>query len=144
MNMKYIFLINLVSCVFMTGLIWCIQVVHYPLFENVGKESFPTYHSLHSIRITYIVLPVMCAEILTSFLLLGENDFMSANLSWVLFGMVLAVWASTFFLQVPMHGVLSSGIDIEAIHRLVNTNWVRTFFWTARTVLLSILLVKNL
>jgi hypothetical protein len=81
----------------MTGLIWCIQVVHYPLFENVGKDNFASFHSLHSIRITYIVLPVMCIEILTSFLLLGENEFMSANLGWILFGMVLAIWASTFF-----------------------------------------------
>jgi hypothetical protein len=142
MNLKYIFLINFVSCVFMTGLIWCIQVVHYPLFENVGKLNFPTYHSLHSSRITLIVLPAMCAEILTSFLLLGENEFMNPTLGFVLFGMVLAIWASTFFLQVPMHGVLSSGMDTDAIHTLVNTNWIRTFFWSARTVLLSYILVK--
>lgn len=142
--MKYIFLLNLVSCTFMTGLIWCIQVVHYPLFENVGKDNFASFHSLHSIRITYIVLPVMCIEILTSFLLLGENEFMSANLGWILFGIVLAIWASTFFLQVPMHGVLSSELSIEAVHRLVNTNWIRTFFWSLRTVILSVLLLKIL
>ncbi len=128
----------------MTGLIWCIQVVHYPLFENVGKDNFGSYHSLHSIRITYVVLPMMCIEILTSFLLLGDNEFMSANLSWILFGMVLAIWASTFFLQVPMHGVLSSELSIDAVHRLVNTNWVRTFFWSLRIVILSVLLLKIL
>jgi hypothetical protein len=142
--MKFIFLINLVSCVFMTGLIWCIQVVHYPLFANVGKESFPEYHSLHSIKITYIVLPAMCAEIFTGFLLLGENEYMSSLFSAILFGMILVIWASTFFLQVPIHGEISGGDKGDLINRLVGTNWVRTLFWTGRTVILSHLLFKKL
>jgi hypothetical protein len=142
--MKNIFLINFVSCLFMTGLIWCIQVVHYPLFANVGKENFPEYHSLHSMKITYIVLPAMCAELFTGFLLLGENEFMNSNFSLILFGMILAIWASTFFLQVPIHGEISGGDKNELIQRLVNTNWIRTFFWTLRSLALSYILMKKL
>lgn len=114
--MKAIFLINFMSALFMTGLIWCIQVVHYPLFEKVGKEIFTEYHIAHSTRITYIVLPVMMAEIITGFLLLGEQDILSTPVSIALFGMILAIWASTFFLQVPYHGNLSgAGMPIPFI-----------------------------
>ena len=141
---KYIYIINLFSTIFMTGLIWCIQVVHYPLFEKVGKAGFTEYHSLHSMKISFIVLPVMCAEIFTAFLLLGENEFLSTTMSFILFGMVLVIWGSTFFLQVPYHSLLSSGWNEEYISKLVNTNWVRTIFWSLRTGLLSYFLLKKL
>jgi hypothetical protein len=32
---------------FMTGLIWFVQIVHYPLFANVGTEQSKTYAQLH-------------------------------------------------------------------------------------------------
>lgn len=142
--MKFLFLANYASALFMTGLIWCIQVVHYPLFEKVGKEMFSEYHNLHSMRITYIVLPVMLAEILTGFLLLGDTEYLSPILSMTLFGMILGIWASTFFLQVPYHGKLSGGMNPEDIHALVNTNWIRTILWTLRSAILSYILLRRL
>ncbi|MEM9735245.1 MAG: hypothetical protein AAF908_01395, partial [Pseudomonadota bacterium] len=45
------------------------------------------------------------------------------------------VWASTFFVQVPLHGKLERGHDATLVRRLVMTNWLRTFLWTARGVL---------
>lgn len=32
---KWLLLLNLASALFMTGLIWFVQVVHYPLFERI-------------------------------------------------------------------------------------------------------------
>ena len=132
------------STLFMTGLIWCIQVVHYPLFEKVGKEIFSEYHNSHSIRITYIVLPVMVTEIISGFLLLGEHDILSTPAAIALLGMILAIWASTFFLQVPYHGSLSGGWNADTIHSLVNTNWIRTFFWTLRSLILGYFLYRSI
>jgi hypothetical protein len=59
-------------------------------------------------------------------------------------GLLLAVWGSTFLLQVPCHERLSAGWD-EAVHaRLVATNWIRTAGWTLRLVLLALLAARNL
>lgn len=33
-----ILLANVVSTLFMVGLIWMVQIVHYPLFDDVGQE----------------------------------------------------------------------------------------------------------
>jgi hypothetical protein len=41
--------------------------------------------------------------------------------------LVLVIWPSTAFLQVPRHGELSRGFDGDARGRLCRTNW----FWTA-------------
>ena len=36
---KLILLSNVAATLYMVGLIWCIQIVHYPLFAQVGKEG---------------------------------------------------------------------------------------------------------
>jgi hypothetical protein len=35
--------IHLAATWFMVGLIWVIQIVHYPLFTSVGSDSFAEY-----------------------------------------------------------------------------------------------------
>jgi ABC-type microcin C transport system permease subunit YejB len=44
------------------------------------------------------------------------------------------IWASTAFLQVPIHNALTNGFDAQAHARLVDTNWIRTLAWTARGI----------
>ena len=36
------------------GLIWIVQVVHYPLFGRVGREGFAAYESAHRGRKTIL------------------------------------------------------------------------------------------
>ncbi len=45
------------------------------------------------------------------------------------------IWASTFFVQVPLHEKLGGGFDADVQKRLVSTNWIRTIFWTLRGAL---------
>ena len=40
----------------MVGLIWTVQVVHYPLFESVGAEAYPNYQSRHIDRIGAVLV----------------------------------------------------------------------------------------
>ena len=37
-------LVSLATTIFMTGLIWFVQVVHYAMFANVGLDPFTAYH----------------------------------------------------------------------------------------------------
>lgn len=126
----------------LVGLIWVIQVVHYPLLKNVGSEGFVTYHERHMALITWVVGPLMLAEVGTAglLILLGERS--------LLFGISLvplaAVWASTVFLQVPLHRKLTQGYDAVTIDRLISTNGWRTLAWTLRGGCLAMLLIPRL
>ena len=47
---------------FMTGLIWFVQIVHYPLFAKVGALAFKEYEHDHQRKTTWVVAPVMLIE----------------------------------------------------------------------------------
>lgn len=118
----------------LVGLIWTIQLVHYPLLAQVGRENFPEYHARHCRQITPLVAPLMLAEGATAGLLVvwGARD------PWLLgsFLFIALSWLSTWRLQIPLHAHLARGFDAAAQHRLVATNWVRTSAWTVRGIIL--------
>lgn len=114
----------------LVGLIWTVQLVHYPLFANVGADRFRAYHARHTRTITFIVGPLMLTELLTAILLLAggvREPWLLASLPPLLFN-----WFSTGLVQVPLHNRLANGFDPEACRRLVSTNWWRTLAWTLR------------
>ena len=128
-----------ITC-FLTGLIWLVQIVHYPLLARVGKASFQTYHTGHTTQISLVVGPAMLLElILTGWLLLEHPNILTV-LGAVLLGVI---WASTAFLQVPQHGKLSSGYQENTVRALVKSNWIRTVCWTARAILALILAAQS-
>lgn len=129
-------LLHLACALFMTGLIWMVQLVHYPLMALVGPQTFAEYHAQHSRRITYIVGPVMSLELLTGALLLYPLDVIPAWLALGNIALVLATWAATGLVRVPGHKLLSQSLDETVQRQLVNTNWVRTIAWTIRSVVL--------
>lgn len=116
----------------MTGLIWVIQVVHYPLFARVGAEGYREYQLAHQSLISLIVGPAMLVEALATAAILVTRRDAPAIAAAILLAII---WASTAFLQVPMHNALANGFDAQAHARLVDTNWIRTIAWTARGIL---------
>ncbi len=141
--MKTLLLANVASTLIMTGVIWMVQIVHYPLFNRVGTQAFPRYEADHSALITVIVGPLMIVEFFTALLLLmTPPKAVSPTLLWVGFGLVCVVWASTLFLQLPQHSRLSLGFDAEAYRALVGTNWIRTIAWTVRAGIMLWIIAK--
>ena len=131
-------LAQLLVTVYQTGLIWTIGVVHYPLFDLADRANFAAFESAHSARIGSIVLLPMLLELgLSAAMLLSPSSVAPAWAARLGLGLTLLIWASTFFLQVPRHGVLSSGFDQRAFEVLVSTNWIRIFAWSARSALLA-------
>lgn len=129
-------LANLASTLFMTGLIWFVQIVHYPLFAAVGGAAFPAYSRAHQQWTTLVVGPPMLVEALTAGLLVVVRpSFVPAWAAWTGLLLVAAIWLSTASLQVPAHGRLSAGYDGDTGAFLVGTNWIRTVGWTARAAL---------
>jgi len=133
---RFMFLAHLGSTLYMVGLIWLVQVVHYPLFASVGSLDFPSYESRHTALITWVVAPPMLIEGATAVLLIWYRPT-SVNEWSVWSGLVLlgVIWLSTFFIQVPCHESLSKAFDPVVHQRLVSTNWLRTAAWSVRGAL---------
>lgn len=122
----------------MFGLIWFVQVVHYPLFPRVGEAHFPAYEREHATRTGWVVAPLMLAELGSSVGLLLpalRPPAIPAAEAWCGAALVALIWASTALLQIPLHNHLHAGFDRAAIGRLIHTNWLRTAAWTLRTAL---------
>ena len=145
---ELVLLAHLGATLALVGLIWTVQVDLYPLFARVGRAAFREYHAAHTARITVVVLPLMATELVTGAMLVFSPPDAMARLPFVIaFGGILLAWASTVFIQVPLHGVLGEEFSAEAQGKLVTTNWLRTFSWTARGLfvlwVLHSLLSKN-
>ena len=135
------FIFHFASCAFMSGLIWTIQVLHYPAFSQVQESNFAEFHRLHSKNITFIVGPVMCLELFTgAFLVFKNQDSVLLILNFVC---LLAIWLSTFFLSVPLHNELGKKQNLDLIRKLVLTNWPRTVLWTFRLVTLMLVFERS-
>ena len=143
--MELVFLAHVGATLFMVGLIWFVQIVHYPLFGRVGREGFADYSLAHSRLTGLVVGPPMLIEAGTAAALVARPP---AGVPFVLplLGLVLlaVVWLSTALLQSPQHGVLGKGF-VAASHRfLVATNWIRTACWTGRGALVLLMVAALL
>lgn len=115
------------------GVIWVVQLVQYPFFSYVEKASFPKYHAAYTFWITPIVAPLMIVELLTAILILFyPPNYLNYKLLAGGLILCLAAWASTFFVQIPLHDRLAAGFDADAHASLIKTNWIRTVIWTLR------------
>lgn len=130
---------------FMVGLIWLIQVVHYPLMQMVGRAEFVPYSLCHQQAITPVVGIPMLIEVATSAYLLVQ-DPQQRRSNWFLASCVLLVviWVSTAFWQVPLHRDLLDGHATERVKSLVLSNWVRTIAWSARGLIVGALVLCRL
>lgn len=135
--------VNLGCSFYLTGLICFVQLVHYPLFAQVGREQFRAYAAAHSSRTVWVTAPLMIVELLSSVYLVAVPE---AGTSIVLLGiaggLTALIWLSTFLVQVPLHHALAQGFDQRAWRRLVLSNWFRTVAWCLRSILLIYLITR--
>jgi hypothetical protein len=146
---RSLFLIQFTATAMMTGLIWFVQVVHYPLFARIPEEGFTAYERSHANRTGWVVAPIMLVEFAAAMLPLALKLPLAPGrtagtdplyLSAV--GCLLLIWASTFLLQVPLHRILERRHDKQAILLLTATNWIRTLLWSLRLAMLAMLFTR--
>ena len=141
MPLKLLLLLNFGLASFLTGLIWTIQLVHYPSFGLVGKAEFVRFHQAHTARMGTLVLAPMVVELALALWLAGAaRTTPLAGYAWGALALLGLIWAVTFFISVPFHDRLAAGFDYIAIDGLTRTNWLRTLAWTARLAVLGWLL----
>ena len=101
-------------------LIWLVQLIIYPVLDEVSIEKFSKWHEIYCRRIAFVVLPLMIAQL-----------FEAAASCFSQLACVLAVWLVTFLVSARCHQKLSKeGKNTAVIGRLISTNWVRTFLWS--------------
>ena len=123
---------HLISTAIIVGIIWVIQVVHYPSFHFIETDEYLSFQKFHMDKIAYIVVPVMLIESITGFILIYNDINTVLIISMIL---LLLIWALTGLFFAPMHQKLMSGYQEELVEKLVKINWVRTIFWTIRLLL---------
>ncbi|MDY3555770.1 hypothetical protein R5W24_004916 [Gemmata sp. JC717] len=129
-------LLHLAATLFMVGVIWFVQVVHYPLLARVGRAEFEEYEQAH-VRLTgWVVAPPMLTELVTAVLLLWVRP--DRVPLWAIgagLALVAVNWVSTWAFQIPCHDRLTRGFEPAVHRRLVATNWLRTTVWSLRGLL---------
>lgn len=140
-----VLLLNLVATFTMVGVIWFVQVVHYPLLAVVPVESASTVAVDHQRRTGWVVMLPMTIE---GFTTLGLLKWVPEGVAWWvpwLNGVFLAVaLGCTVLLSVPRHARMAAKPDASVGRELVLTNWPRTIAWSARGVVVALMLWARL
>lgn len=129
------------ATLFMTGLTWFVQVVHYPLFPAVGEERFPEFHRIHSNRTTWVVLPPMLVELVTSWVLVVDPPADATALAVAGAALATGTWLLTALGAAPAHGEIGrQGLSPALTRRLMAFSWARTACWSAHAAVVIALL----
>ena len=130
-------ILHLIATSVMVGVIWIIQLVHYPSFHFVELKQYTAFQRFHMSRISFVVIPAMLTEIFTLILIVISMDQID---SLVLASAILLIfiWLMTAVFFSGVHQKLTLGYDQTVVDKLVKLNWGRTLFWTLRLLLISI------
>ena len=138
-----VLLANFVATAVMTGVIWFVQWVHYPLLATVPVDRAVETAVEHQRRTGQVLALPMAAEGVTTFwLLVSRPDAVSLVLPWLGAVLLAVALGSTVFLSVPLHSKMATNPTSDVGRRLVVTNWPRTIAWSARAVVCTVMLLQ--
>ena len=136
---------QVVGSVGMFGVIWMVQIVHYPLMRFVSGEQFARFETAHRVRISWVVGPLMAVEgVCVLAFLFAPPAGLPWWLPWAGAGAEAIAIGTTAFVSAPLHEKLNAHFDPATLNRLVATNWIRTIAWTCRAGLAIAMLVAVL
>ena len=129
--------LHVFSTFFMTGIIWYVQVVHYPLFKFIKQEDGSRSAFFHLRRTAFVVMPVMIIELITAVMLMSSSwMLLYSNYLWVNLALLILIWIISFSIHFPQHKALTKSFSSATLRPLVRSNWIRTALWTIRSLLL--------
>lgn len=128
----------------MTGIIWMVQLVHYPQFSSIDPACWQAAHARHCRMMGFLVGPLMLVELVTAHALLllpyPSTDARAGLL--IALGLTYFCWVWTIWRAVPLHRSLESTKKTALIAQLVRENWLRTMAWTAKSGVLLYLVLR--
>lgn len=135
-----ILLLQALTTWILLGMLWFMQLVHYPLFRRI-KENFVKYEREHIKRILSLLMPLSIIDLALNVMLVislerGRYIFL---ISFAL-AMNIITWLSALFFQVEQHHALSEHFSKNMVHKLVKTNWISTIAWSIKAALIFALI----
>ena len=117
----------------MTGIIWLIQLIHYPSFSFIDKNMYSKFQTFHMNRISFLVGPIMILELLSGFYLLlffySESNFFVIN-----FILNILILTMTIIVFGTIHKKLIEGFKFSLFAKLISMNWIRTILWSMKSI----------
>ena len=133
-------IIHLIATSVMVGVIWIIQLVHYPSFHFIELNQYTTFQRFHMSRISYVVIPAMLTELFTLIpIIISMDQVDPIILASAL--LLIVIWLMTAVFFSGVHQKLTLGYDQVVVEKLVKLNWGRTLLWTLRLLLVSIYII---
>jgi hypothetical protein len=133
---RWILLAYLALSLYDAGMSWVLQLMHYPLYHQVGAAEFSQYIRLNNQRaVVPAILPAL-ATLGVSLLMMWRRPIVVPP-AMVTTAVLLnvAVLISTAIWQGRLHGQLvRTGKSEAAINLLVATNWIRTAAFSVQAI----------
>ena len=140
---EFVLLVNFVATAVMTGVIWFVQWVHYPLLATVSVEHAVEIAVEHQRRTGQVLaIPMALEGVTTLWLLASRPDVVSLILPWLGAVLLAVALGSTMSISVPLHAKMATNPTADVGRRLVVTNWPRTIAWSARATVCSLMLLQ--
>ena len=133
MEIEVLSKVHFLSTSLMVGIIWVIQLLHYPAFNFIKESDYVEFQHFHMQRISFIVVPVMILELFSAFMLVY---YFRSNLLILCLIILLVIWLITFVFFTKLHQSLLGGYNKITIDKLVQINWSRTVLWSLRLIIL--------
>tara|TARA_B100000902_G_scaffold393392_1_gene447535 strand:+ start:1167 stop:1586 length:420 start_codon:yes stop_codon:yes gene_type:complete len=137
--MKDVILLNLFISSFMFGVIIVTQIVNYPLLLDFFKSDLKILHKSYVNKISIIVIPFMLLELFVALYLVYNEIY----LSYTNLGLLIIIYLSTFFIQVPIHDKIKYNANKILLKKLILSNWIRTFSWLLKSIISVIIILKE-
>lgn len=135
LNIAHFALWHLAITAALAGVVWTVQLAVYPQFGSVSADCFRAFHRHYLRGISWLVTPLMGAEVATAGVLLWWGVRGPLFLGSLV--LLVTIWAITFIVELPLHRKLGAGYAAAAHRNLLWANWARTLAWTARAVMVG-------
>jgi hypothetical protein len=125
--------------VWMTAVIWLVQVLIYPNFQFVSESDFRVFHKRHCDRIAIWVAPMMVQPFALAMIYFTGGFNGEVPGEWMAHAIATAlIYTSTALFSARQHTTLSKGKDTHTINSLILWNWPRTLLWSAQLMMVLI------
>ena len=133
-------IIHLIATSVMVGVIWIIQLVHYPSFHFIERNQYTSFQRFHMSRVSYVVIPAMLTELFTLILIIISMDQVDPIILASAL-LLIVIWLMTAVFFSGVHQKLTLGYNQTVVEKLVKLNWGRTLLWTLRLLIVSIYII---
>lgn len=128
----------------MVGVIWFVQIVHYPLLAQL-RDAVSRTSAEHRWRTTVVVAAPMAVQgLATLVLLMAPPDQVWPLWPWAAAVLLAVALGVTAAVSVPLHVRMTDIGDLSAGRRLVITNWWRTAAWSGHGVVMTVMFAQLL